>query len=261
METRLPRAYLIELLGTFALVYIAAGVVCVNQVTTSVEQAAGTAPLTLHQPGVFGMALAQGLMLAAMLAVTVPYSGGFLNPAITLMLWCFGRMDTGRAAWLIGAQLIGAVLAATCLRFTFTVDILQSAHYGTPHINPLAYEALTQASVTAGTAVELLLTFFMVFAIFGTLGAATDLRWPALAGGAALTAGVLFGYPLTGAALNPARWFGPVFLEAIGGARNPWADALVYVAGPILGALAGGLLCFKLLHPARTPEVHGTTKR
>src|SRR5581483_12081268 len=106
MEPRLPRAYLIELLGTFALVYVGAGVVCVNQVTTAVGQQAGTAPLTLHQPGLVGLALAQGLIVAVMLAVTVPYSGGYLNPAITLMLWCLGRAPTVRSAWLIGAQLV-----------------------------------------------------------------------------------------------------------------------------------------------------------
>jgi aquaporin TIP len=250
MESRLPRAYLIELIGTFAVVYVGAGVVCVNQVTTAVGQQAGTSPLTLHQPGLFGLALAQGLILAVMLAVTVPFSGGYLNPAVALMLWCFGRMATVRAAWLIGAQLVGAVVAAACLRFTFTVDILQTAHYGAPHLNPLAYPALGYSSVWAGLAVELVLTFFLVFAMFGMLGAWTDARQVGLAAGAALTAGVLFGYPLTGAALNPARWFGPVFLETLGGTtagKGPWADALAYLAGPIVGAMLGGLASFTLL--------------
>jgi aquaporin TIP len=254
MEPRLPRAYAIELLGTFALVLISAGVVCVNQATTPEGARAGLAPLTLHQPGLFGLALAQGLIFGAMLAVTVPYSGGYLNPALTLMLWCFGRMDTVRAAWLIGAQLVGAVLAASCLRLTFAVRILEAAQYGAPHINPLAYQTLDQGSVAAGVGIELLLTFFLVFAIFGVLGAELDARQAALAGGAVLAAGVLFAFPLTGAALNPARWFGPVFLEALGGGhggKSPWADALVYLAGPIVGALLGGGVCFKLLHPPR----------
>jgi glycerol uptake facilitator-like aquaporin len=102
------------------------------------------------------------------------------------------------------------------------------------------------------------LTFFMVFAIFGTLSAGLDARQAGLAGGAALAAGVLFAFPLTGAALNPARWFGPVFLEALGSqsTRSPWADALVYLAGPILGALLAGLVCFKLLLPAAAPGKH-----
>jgi aquaporin Z len=253
MEPRLPRAYVIELVGTFAVVYIGAGVVCVNQVTTAVGQHAGTAPLTLHQPGLFGMALAQGLMFALMLAVTVPYSGGYLNPALTLMLWCAGNMPTGRAAWLIGAQLLGGVLAALCLRFTFTAEILQTAHYGATHINPLAYRELTQDSVVAGLAVELVLTFFMAFAIFG-IASAGDARAVGLAGGAALGAGILFGFPLTGAALNPARWFGPTLLEAIGAAptdKSPWADALAYVGGPILGALLGGFLALRFVKPMR----------
>ena len=242
METSLPRAYAIELIGTFGLVFVSAGVVCVNQ-------AAGpegpTAPLTLHQPGVVGIALAQGLILAVLLAATAPRTGGYLNPAITLMLWVLGRMDVARAAWLMGAQLVGGVLAATCLHFTFAPDVLTAAGYGAPHVNPLAYPRLTEATRAAGTAVELGLTFFLVFAIFGGVREPAEAR-----AGAAQTACALFGFPLTGAALNPARWFGPVLLQALQGARQPWADALVYLAGPVLGALLAGFVCFRLLRPA-----------
>ncbi len=59
---------------------------------------------------------------------------------------------------------------------------------------------------------------------------------------------MLVSFPLTGAALNPARWFGTVFWEnwATAGTsgRSPFADVLVYLAGPIVGALLGGSFCF-----------------
>src|SRR5262249_59797554 len=80
MDNNLRRAYLIELIGTFAVVYISAGVVCVNHLTTPSGQESGTSSLAGHQPGLVGIALAHGLILAAALAVTVPLSGGYLNP-------------------------------------------------------------------------------------------------------------------------------------------------------------------------------------
>src|SRR5438067_4035541 len=168
MDSNLRRAYLIELIGTFALVYISAGVVCVNQMTTPSGQEPGTASLTGHQPGLVGIALAQGLILAAALAVTVPLSGGYLNPAITLMLWVFNRLDHRRTAWFVGAQAVGAALAGFCLRQTFDGLVLLEARVGTPHLNRLPYPDLDFGALIAGTGVELVLTFFLVFAIFGT---------------------------------------------------------------------------------------------
>jgi len=135
-------------------------VVCVNQLTTPNPGEAGVAPLTLHQSGLFGIALTQGLILAVLLALTVPVSGGYLNPAVTVMLWAFGRMDSARAGVLLAAQLLGSVLAASCLRLVFNLDILQTARFGTPHVNPLAYPFLSQQIVLAGSGIEVVLTFF-----------------------------------------------------------------------------------------------------
>src|SRR5437773_4926819 len=137
MDKTLWRTYLIELVGTFALVYFGAGVVCVNHMTlptkyanaktrVNYSESGGNEPLTMygHQPGLVGVALAQGFILAALLAVTLPLSGGYLNPAVTLMLWVFNRLDNTRTWWFIGAQLLGGVLAGVCLRYTFAEALL-----------------------------------------------------------------------------------------------------------------------------------------
>jgi glycerol uptake facilitator-like aquaporin len=263
MDGRAIRPALVELVGTFGLVLLSAAVVCVNQMTTPASQQPGTAPLTLHQPGLVGVALAQGLILAVLLALTVPVAGGYLNPAVTLMQWAFGRMDSLRAALLIGAQVLGSLLAGGCLRLIFNAEILQAAKYGAPHVNPLAYSALNQSTMFAGSGVELLLTFFLVMAMFGVIGSAGDPLRAGLAPGMVQAVAVLVGFALTGAALNPARWFGPVVCEAISGASsNPWSDFLVYLAGPILGALLGGLFCARVL-PAPEPAAgtHGLGKK
>jgi aquaporin Z len=261
MDRKFTPIYLVELLGTFALVYFAAGAVLVNHLPLSPGQEPATVPLNGHQPGVVGIALAQGLILAVMLTLTVPVTGGYLNPALTIMLWVFNRLDTARMCWLVGAQLLGGILAALCLRSTFAVAVLQAAHFGAPHLNEQAYGAAARGSLLAGSGIELVLTFFLAFAIFALAPwprAALPATAPArpvggthaavgIAAGAVLAAGALMAYPLTGAAANPARWLGPVFWEwADAETGRPLSDAFVYIAGPIVGALAAGLFVFKV---------------
>jgi glycerol uptake facilitator-like aquaporin len=252
MDKRLQRIVFIEMVGVFGLVLFSAGLVCVSQMTVP-EGNTGAAPQTLQQPGVLGIALGQGLILAALLALTAPVTGGYLNPAVTLMLWVFNRIETGRAAWLIGAQLLGSVLAAVCLFLTFKMTVLQDARFGAPHVNELAYPDPGQRALFTGAVLELLLTFFLVVAIFGH--AQGDALKLGIVAGMIATVCALFGFALTGGALNPARWLGPTLFEAFNPPTQPpprsaWADSLVYLAGPILGALAGGFFVFKVYGPA-----------
>src|SRR3979411_3233969 len=92
------RAYLVELIGSFGLVFFSAGVVCMNYLAIpAANQPPGSTPLYQHQAGVVGIALAQGLIFAVLLSLTVPISGGYLNPAIAITLWAFNRLDSRRA--------------------------------------------------------------------------------------------------------------------------------------------------------------------
>jgi aquaporin Z len=250
------RTVLVELVGVFGLIFFSAGVVCMNHLTTP-GMPTPTAPLTLHEPGLFGVALAQGVILAVLLALTVPVSGGYLNPAATIALWAFGRIDSKRTVALLGAQLLGSVLAATALRLMLKADVLALARFGAPHINVgFAYPSqLNQYTVLAGSGIELLLTFFLALAMFAPIGSAGDPARASLAPGMVQTAAALFAFPLTGAALNPARWFGPVVWEwatESASDTSPWADFLVYLSGPVLGALLAALFCARLF-PAPAP--------
>lgn len=253
MDRALLRAYLVEVLGVFGLVFFSAGIVCLQHLTTPQNQPPGTSPLLGHQPGLVGIALTQGLALAVLLALTLPQGGG-LNPAVTLTLWVLGRIDGRRVAWLVGGQLVGAFLGGLVVRYTFADTVLRESRCGTPHLNPLPFPDITTGTLASGLVIELVLTFFLTLAIFQSFREAPgeQLRWAGLAG-AILTACVLVGYPLTGAALNPARWFGPVLCEwglppASAGRPlpPPYADTLVYVAGPLVGALLAGVVCFLL---------------
>lgn len=236
-----PRAYLAELIGTFALVYIGAGVVC----TSALARESGS-----NQPYLLGIALAQGFILAAALSFTINVSGGYLNPAVTLTLWVFKRMEAGRAACLIGAQLLGALLAGLLLRVTFTEQVLIEARLGTPHLFMPAFGGLprtqpTFAMLMSGISIELVLTFLLTFAMFGTQIDPRAPRLPRLGGlgaGLTYTACLLVGFDLTGAALNPARWLGPAIWEATVKSEGVFLDHSVYWIGPILGALLAGTI-------------------
>lgn len=249
MDKNLVRAYAAELIGTFALVFLGAGTICVNYLPYN-------DPYQALRPGLVGIALAQGLILAAALSVTLPISGGYLNPAVTLMLWSFNRLDTIKMAWYVGAQLVGAALAGFCLYNLFADDVLRACHLGTPHVNLPAFDSKdpTWGVVLTGTGIEIVLTFFLVLAIFGTILDPRGQHTAGLMVGLTLAADTLMGFPLTGAATNPARWFGTVFWERLVqestlDAVSPWADMFVYVAGPIIGALLAGLVYHKLILP------------
>ncbi len=106
MDNKLLRACLAELIGTFALVFVGAGVVCVANLTSEPRLDATA------------VAFAEGLTLAVALTTTLRGSGGGLNPALTLMLWVFRRIDGRKLLGFVAGQLVGALLAGMCLRLS-----------------------------------------------------------------------------------------------------------------------------------------------
>ncbi|MBY0522295.1 MAG: aquaporin [Gemmataceae bacterium] len=242
------RPALVELIGTFALVFISAGIVCTTNLVAGSDGA-------LAQSNLVAIALAEGLIYAAALTTTLPASGGFLNPAVALMLWVFRRLEGQRAIWLIGAQFVGAILAGLCVRLIFSDEVLRlpGVRCGAPHLNVAAFLGGSFfKTVLSGIAIELALTFLLTFAIFGTVLDPRAARMGGLGVGLTLTALVLFGQPLTGAAMNPARWLGPVIWElSIPGMQGEaFRDHMVYWIGPLFGALLAGAVYEFLILPA-----------
>lgn len=202
------RPCIAEFIGTFALIFVGIGAI----------KTAGD--------NIVAVALAHGLTIAAFASATMHISGGQLNPAVTLGVLCGGHMTVADAIRYWIAQLLGGVAAAFICLGLFTRDVIVT---GTPQ---LAIN-LTPAQ---GILVEAILTFFLVFVVYGT---AVDQRAPRLAGlviGATITLDILFGGPLTGAAMNPARVFGPAV------AANFWKAHYVYWIGPLIGGALGGLI-------------------
>jgi MIP family channel proteins len=205
------RPLLAEFIGVFMLVFIGGGAIIVNAYRDGVI-------------GLGGIAAAQGLAFAIAVTATMRISGGHINPAITIGLWSVGRIDSRKAGLYVVAQLLGAVIAALALKATFPTMAAQIKQYGALSLAP-------DVTVLGAILIEAVLTFFLAFAMMGT---SVDPDAPRVGGfgvGLALWMSVLVGGPLTGAALNPARAFGPALVSGF------WVAQLAYWIGPIVGAV------------------------
>jgi MIP family channel proteins len=221
------RRSLAEALGTFALVFIGAGSVLSNSFPDA-------------RYGVLGIAIAHGVVLAVMVTATMAISGGHLNPAVTIGLLVTRRGNPISAAAYIAAQLIGAVLAALLLKVLFPIGVSRVALLGTPAI---------ASSITLGQAIgiEAILTFFLVSAVFGTCVHPDAPKVGGFGIGLVLIFDILVGGPLTGAAMNPARAFGPALVS------GQWVGQIVYWIGPLVGGILAGLV-WEYLLLTRVPQ-------
>jgi MIP family channel proteins len=208
------RGCVAEAIGTFAIVFLG-------------TLAAWGGPVgATGVPSLVAVALAVGLTVAVMMTTFGNASGGHFNPAVTLGLVAAGRLHplVGVFYWL--AQMLAAVMASVLLFGMFGPASLKSAL-------PAPAE---QVTLYAALAVEAISTFFVVLVFFGT----SDFRGPKyiapLAVGSMVAACILAIGPLTGAALNPARYLGPALLL---GEAETW---VVYLAGPCLGGCTAAVL-------------------
>jgi MIP family channel proteins len=217
-QANLNRRLAAELIGTFVFVLVGAGSALGAESLPGANS--GTLLLTA--------ALANGLGLAIAVSATMGISGGVLNPAATVGLWVGGRLQARDVFPYIVVQLVGAIGAGLTLVLVFPSSLGGPVMWGSPTLSVLL-------NTWQGTAVEMLLTFVLVIAIFCT---AADPRAPKIGGigiGLALLVDVLVGGNLTGAAMNPARAFGP--MVAGGFFPGYW---YIYLVGPVIGAVIAG---------------------
>ena len=221
----LLRRSIAEALGTFALVFIGVGSVAAKYYPDA-------------NYGLYGIATAHALALAIMITATMAISGGHINPAVTIGL-LVARRTTGRTAVAyIIAQLIGAVLGALAVKAIFPIGVTRPIALGTPAI---------ASNIQIGQAIglEAILTFFLVSAVFGTCVNSEAPKVGGFAVGLVVWFDTLVGGPLTGAAMNPARAFGPALVA------GQWVAHAVYWVGPILGGILAALLWEWVLLPPR----------
>jgi MIP family channel proteins len=228
-----PQKLAAEFFGTFALIFFGAGSICADQFLRSGGQAG---------VGLLGIALAHGLAIAIMVTSLGHISGAHFNPAITIGCWVTRKISTFDALAYWVAQLAGATVAAFLLRL-LPVDVWGPVQLGTPGL-------ASGISRADGMIFEGIMTFFLVFVVFATAidprGAFNKIAGFAI--GLTITMGALFGGPFTGAALNPARAFGPAL------AANHWTNHGVYWIGPLAGGVAAGWL-YSTLFLSREQQV------
>ena len=224
-------ASIAEMVGTFLFFFVGIGAIGAL-VAVNVGHAVDPASALIVA------ALAHGVALAVLVSALGAVSGAHFNPAVTFGVWAVGQIPWRRGLAYVLAQLIGAILAAQAVRWVFPADIYPNL--GIPQlfgsIGPLA-----------GIMVEAILTVILLIAVFGT---AVDPRAPKVGGlaiGLAVAADILMGGAITGAAMNPARWFGPAAVTW------NWDNSYVWIVGPLVGAAIAAVLYRYLFLPEADP--------
>jgi aquaporin NIP len=209
VQPSLLRALLAEAIGTFALVFAGAGAIMVDAKTEAL--------------GHVGVAITFGLVIMAMIYAVGHISGAHFNPAVTFAFALTRHFPRARAAGYWAAQVVGAVTAAAVLRAS---------------LGNVADVGATLPSGSQGQSFlwEVVLTFFLMFVI---MAVATDTRAvgeaAAIAVGGTVGLDAMFGGPISGASMNPARSFGPAVVS--GDLHALW----LYIVAPLLGAALGAL--------------------
>jgi aquaporin Z len=214
MERGMAERLVAEFVGSFTWIFIGAG--SIIAMTT----------FGVGSVGIIGIALAQGIAIAVMVTAVGHVSGAHFNPAITIGAWITQKIQSSQAIAYIVTQLAAGSAGALLLRACLPKQVVNNANYGVP---------LIPQGISNGQAVliEFILTFFLVWVVFATAidpeGAFGKVA--GLAIGLVITMDILMGGFFTGAAMNPARHFGPALLA------GKWSSWWVWWVGPIAGSI------------------------
>jgi aquaporin TIP len=209
------RAALAEGIATLLFIFLGAGTVVVT---------GGLIKEGLTSARLVAIALAHGLAIALLVSATAKISGAHINPAVTFGAWITGKISFAKGIVYVIAQLVGAIVGALLL-----AAVIPAAAQGNLGAHGLG------SGVTAGGGLlaEIVLTFTLVFVIFGTAIDPKGLGQLAPAAiGLTVLVDHLFGVPVTGASMNPARSFGPALVA------GAWDNHWIFWVGPLVG---GGL--------------------
>lgn len=223
MEATLARRLTAEAVGTALLIIFGPG---------SVVAALALGKGRLDFAGLGVIAVAFGLVVALVVYAFGSTSGAHINPAVTVVLAATRRFPWREVVPYVVAQLVGSVVGGLLVVGAFGRGSVDVSHVGSVGFGD---------GVGYGQALlaEALGTFLLVLAI---MALAVDERapsgWAGLMIGLSVTCLVIVFGPVTGAAVNPARAFGPFAASALAGGGAPWSQLPAYVAGSLVGGLA-----------------------
>jgi MIP family channel proteins len=222
VRPELARRALAEAFATFALVVAGCGAIIANQHSNG-------------GLGVVGIGIVFGLIIMVMIYATGHLSGAHINPAVTVAFTLTRHFPGRDAVAYVAAQIAGGVLGAVVL---LAVWPDKPAHLGA---------TVPSIGVASALVYEIVLTAFLMFVI---MAVATNTR--AVGAAAAIAIGgtvgldAIFGGPVTGASMNPARSFAPALVT------GTWTEFWIYVVGPLVGA-ALGAFAYQLVRGEHPP--------
>lgn len=220
MDTWLLRRAGAEFLGTYALVTAGCGAIMVNSQTGAL--------------GHIGVAFTFGFIIMVMIASTGHISGAHFNPAVTIAFAVTRHFSWKEVPVYIISQILGAIFGTLTLRLIIGDVAMLGA-------------TVPSGDVWQSFGLEVLLTAVLMFVI---IAVATDTRavgeTAAIAIGATVALDALWGGPISGASMNPARSFGPALIA------GEWVAHWIYWVAPIIGASLGAIAYQLIRHPAET---------
>ncbi|HET8954404.1 MAG TPA: aquaporin [Solirubrobacterales bacterium] len=221
-----------ELIGTLLLVFFITSVV-VLYVSTGGQASFGS------DFAVVG--LVHAFLLFGLIVMFGVVSGGHFNPVVTLAAIVIRRIKPLDGAIYMLAQLSGGVLGALLTK-ALLLDEGRATNYGATAVSGLL------GGDFQGLIVEGIGTFVLVLVILTAVYSEKSFKeWAPLAIGTTLGFAVMVAGPLTGAGLNPARWFGPALVS------SEWGGVYPYLVGPILGSLLAAVVYRFVLEPGGLP--------
>ena len=224
-----PQKLLAELVGTGCLVYVGAG----SAAATGVIAAGTKAPFSLADLGMISFAFM--LVIVGVVYAIGHISGGHINPAVTLSLAVSGKFPWREVPGYMLAQLVGAIAGAAGIFLTLGKTAAVAAGGGVTSYNPATM------GFGRGLLIEAIGTAVLVFVIFGVIDHRAVPGWAPMAIGAIVFAIIIIVGPATGAAINPARYLGAVFMFGAFGGHVMWGQVPAYLIGELGGGVLGGL--------------------
>lgn len=219
-------ALIAEGIGTFALIFVGC-------------MAIGVGKFAYNDSGLVGIALAHGLLIAIIVGATITISGGHVNPAVTAGLWVGKQISSAKAVLYIASQCFGALVGALAASALLPESLLGKGSAAVAGI-PALHQSVSSAQ---GMFIEGIATFFLLLVVYGTAVNKSATKVAGLYIGLTITMDILWSGPLTGGAVNPARWLGPALATA------DFSHAEVWTVGPLVGGILAGLLYTYVLQP------------
>lgn len=216
------RQYLAEFIGTFILVFCGTGAIIVDHVSNGV---------VTH----LGIALTFGLVVLSIIYTIGDVSGAHINPAVTISFFVAGLFEIKRVLPYILSQILGAVIASFVLHLMF------------PGSNTLG-ETIPHGDIVQSSMLEFFLSFILMFVIVNTAHGSKETGIIAgIAIGATVSIEAIFGGPISGASMNPARSIAPALVS--GNYGSLW----IYLASPTIG-MSTAVLAWKALRTRSVKE-------